>query len=101
MSALKSLRSVLREIRSTSSNKKIAENPAVQYLMSQYRKYQTTDEQLCKMKNEMIFLNDTYHCYLKSTRGYKSIQSEYKGAGERTVEATAKMVGFKLPHDPK
>lgn len=69
--------------------------------MSQYRKYQTTDEQLCKVKNEMVYLNDTYHSYLKSMRNFKKITSEYKGAGERTVEATARMVGFKLPHDPK
>lgn len=99
MSALKNLRSILHEIRAVSSNKKISDNPAVQYLMSQYRKYQTTDEQLCKVKDEMTFLNNTYLCYLRSVRGYKSIQSEYKGAGERTVEATAKMVGFKMPHE--
>lgn len=49
----------------------------------------------------MLFLGNTYLCYLQSSRIYKRINDEYKGAGERSVEATAKMVGFKLPHDPK
>jgi hypothetical protein len=101
MTAIKNLRSLLREIRHTSSAKKLAETPQVQYLMSQYRKYQTTDEQLCKMKSEMNFLSETYHCYLRSMRNYKEINSHYKGAGERSVADTASMVGFKLPHDPK
>lgn len=101
MAALKNLRSLLREIRGSSNTKKIAENPQVQFLMSQYRKYQTTDEQLCKMRDEMTFLGETYHCYLRSSRNYREINSHYKGAGERSIEDTANLVGFKLPHDPK
>ncbi|CRK90872.1 CLUMA_CG004562, isoform A [Clunio marinus] len=55
------------------------------------KKFKTTDEQLCKVKDEMHFLGQTYLCYLQSARNYKRINDEYKGAGERTVEATAKL----------
>ena len=88
MAATKTLRSILRELRMISPDKTI-------------KKYETTDEQLCKEKDEMHFLAKTYLCYLESSRNYKRINDDYRGAGERSVEDTAKMVGFKLPHDPK
>jgi hypothetical protein len=49
----------------------------------------------------MLFLGQTYHCYLQSLRNYKRINDDYKGAGERSIKDTANLVGFKLPHDPK
>jgi len=101
MAATKTLRAILNELRFASPNGSIKDSLASQYVLSQFRKYQTTDEQLCKVKDEVYFLAQTYLCYLQSSRNYKKINDEYKGAGERTVEATAKMVGFKLPHDPK
>jgi len=101
MAATKTLRAILNELRFASPNGSIKDSLASQYVLSQFRKYQTTDEQLCKVKDEVYFLVQTYLCYLQSSRNYKKINDEYKGAGERTVEATAKMVGFKLPHDPK
>jgi hypothetical protein len=101
MPALKVLRGILHELRQASPNKSIKDSLAAQYVIKQFRKYQTTDEQLCKEKDEMLFLGQTYLTYLQSSKNYKRINDEYKGAGERTVEDTARMVGFKLPHDPK
>lgn len=101
MAAVKTLRHLLSELRLASPNGSIKDSLASQYILTQFRKYQTTDEQLCKVKDEMLFLGQTYASYLESTRNYHKINAEYKGAGERTVEATAKMVGFKLPHDTK
>lgn len=101
MAAAKTLRRLLNELRLASPNGTIKDSLASQYIIQQFKKYQTTDEQLCKQKDEMLFLGNTYLCYLESTRKYLKINSEYKGAGERTVEATAALVGFKLPHDPK
>ena len=31
----------------------------------------------------------------------KKIHDEYHSKGEKTFEETAKLVGFKLPHDPR
>lgn len=95
-------RSILNELRCASPNGTINKDAlAFKYIASQYRKYQTTDEQLCKAKEEMQFLGQTYLCYLQSLRKNAEIQKHFKGVGERSVEQTAGMVGFKLPHDPK
>lgn len=101
MSATKVLRNLLQELRLASPNKTIKDSLPAQYILKQFKKYQTTDEQLCKEKDEMLFLGKTYLCYLESSRNYKKINDDYRGAGERSVEDTAKLVGFKLPHDPK
>lgn len=98
---LVTLRKLLSEIRNQSSTKKLAENQMAQYILRQYRKYQTTDQQHCKAIEEMHFKAKTYYNYLHYSRVYKEINVEFKGRGERSVEDTAKMVGFKLPHDPK
>ncbi|XP_072932502.1 protein FMC1 homolog isoform X2 [Epargyreus clarus] len=98
---LVTLRQLLSELRKQGSSKKLADNQMVQYIFSQYRKYQTTDQQLCKAADEMHFKAKTYYDYLYHSRRYKEINTEFKGKGERTVEDTARMVGFKLPHDPK
>ncbi|KAL7028258.1 hypothetical protein ACKWTF_005779 [Chironomus riparius] len=101
MSGTKVLRGILNELRLASPNKCIKNSLAAKYVVSQFKKYRITDEQLCKEKDEMLFLGNTYLCYLQSSRIYQRINDEYKGAGERSVEDTAAMVGFKLPHDPK
>lgn len=97
----KVLRGLLHELRRSSPNGTIKDSLATQYILQQYKKYDTTEEQLCKAKNEMLYLGNTYLSYLQSRRKYDEINVEYKGSGERSVEATAKLVGFKLPHDPK
>lgn len=95
-------RAIINEIRLVSPNgvaKK--DSPIMKYLSSQYRQHATTDELLCKAKEEAKFLGETYLCYLKSVRRQAEIVKEYGGKGERSVEETAGLVGFKLPHDPK
>ncbi|XP_037296259.1 protein FMC1 homolog [Manduca sexta] len=99
--ALVTLRQLLSELRKQSSAKKLSDNQMVQYVFSQYRKYQTTDQQLCKAADEMHYRAKTYFDYIHHIRKYKEINTEFKGKGERSVEDTARMVGFKLPHDPK
>lgn len=99
--ALITLRQLLSEIRKQSSTNKLSDNQMVRYIFGQYRKHQTTDQQLCKAIDEMHYKARTYHDYLYSSRKYQEINVEFKGKGERTVEETARMVGFKLPHDPK
>ncbi|GBP80658.1 Protein FMC1 homolog [Eumeta japonica] len=99
--ALIVLRQLLSELRKQSSTKKLKENQMAQYVLGQYRKYQTTDQQLCRASEEMLSRARTYLSYLYNSRHYMQIYTEFKGKGERTIEETAKMVGFKLPHDPK
>lgn len=100
--ASKLYRSLLHELRGASPNGVLPkESLALKYISSQYQKYKTTDETLCKAKEEMKHLGSTYLCYLESLRKYNEIQLHYKGDGERSVADTANMVGFKLPHDPK
>lgn len=95
-------RSLLNELRLASPKGVLSKDSlAFKYISSQYRKYETTDETLCKAKEEMKFLGSTYLCYLKSLRKHEEIQTHFKGVGERSVEDTAGLVGFKLPHDPK
>ncbi|XP_011312145.1 UPF0562 protein C7orf55 [Fopius arisanus] len=100
-SNMKLIRSLLREIRAISSEGRIKDNIAVQYVMEQARAHKETSETLCKAREEMRHLAETYNCYLASLRMYKEINTEFAGAGERSVRETADLVGFKLPHDPK
>lgn len=99
--ALVTLRQLLSELRKQSMIKNLSGNEHVKYIFDQYRKFQTTDQQLCRAAEEMHFRAKTYVNYLHHSRIYKEINTEFKGKGERSVEDTAKMVGFKLPHDPK
>ncbi|KAL0269776.1 UNVERIFIED_CONTAM: hypothetical protein PYX00_007396 [Menopon gallinae] len=98
---LKVIRNLLSELRWNHSSNASRKSSLVKYIMAQSRKYQVTDEQLCKAKDEMEFLASTYLCYLKSLRQFQEIHQRYRGKGERSVRETAEMVGFKLPHDAK
>lgn len=95
------LRQIISELRYALPERGLKNNLALKYLITQFRKYNTTDQQLCKAREEMEFIAKTYLCYLKSSRLEREILEEFHGKGERTVSETAKMVGFKLPHDPK
>lgn len=102
MSANKLYRALLNELRQNSPNGVLnKEALPFKYIAANFQKYQTTDQVLCKAKEEMKFLGETYLCYLQSLRRQNAIQKEYSGNGERSVEETANLVGFKLPHDPK
>ncbi|CAL8101227.1 unnamed protein product [Orchesella dallaii] len=43
----------------------------------------------------------SYVLYLQGSKEYHRISDEYKGAGERSADDTAKLLGFKMPHEPK
>lgn len=102
MAGSKLYRSLLNELRLNSPNRTLNKDSlAFKYISSQFEKYQTTDQVLCKAKEEMKFLGESYLTYLQSSRKYDRILKEYKGSGERSVKETAEMVGFKLPQDPK
>ncbi|XP_050507202.1 protein FMC1 homolog [Diabrotica virgifera virgifera] len=101
VSKICTIRQIISELRYALPEGNLKNNLMLQYVISQFRKYKTTDEQLCKARQEMDFMAKTYLCYLKSTRLSDEIHQEYHGKGERTVADTANMVGFKLPHDPK
>lgn len=95
-------RSLLNELRLANPAGRLNKDSlAVKYITNQFEKHQTTDQTLCKAREEMKFLGETYLCYLQSLRKLNAIEREYKGKGERSVKETADMVGFKLPQDPK
>ncbi len=95
------IRRLLQEIRRLKPGQKQMNYPITRHILDQCRKYSLTDAQLCKKKNEMLFLADTYRCYLESSRRYRELLQKYRGEGERSIKQTADLVGFKLPHDPK
>ncbi|KAH8397706.1 hypothetical protein KR215_010092 [Drosophila sulfurigaster] len=102
MSGSKVLRSLLHELRQAASDANdMKKSLAARYIRAQYKRFETTDQQLCKARNEAIFLGQTYLTYLSSQRKYNEIYREYHGRGERSVKETADLVGFKLPTDPK
>lgn len=75
--------------------------PAAAHLADEFRRHQVTEKQHCKASEEMRHLAGTYGAYLRSQRMWSDVHAEYHSKGERSVRDTAKIVGFKLPHDPK
>ncbi|XP_060526096.1 protein FMC1 homolog [Cylas formicarius] len=100
-SKLTLLRQIISELRLALPNRKLKDDLSYQHIMGQFRKYQTTDRELCKARDEMEAVARTYLCYLRSSRITQQLKSEFHGKGERSINETARMVGFKLPHDPK
>lgn len=98
---LQLVRSLVREIRHTSPEGNAKENIMVRYIFEQAQLHRETSEVLCKAREELSNLAETYRCYLSSQRMCKDIQVRYAGRGERSIKETADLVGFKLPHDPK
>lgn len=97
----KLIRSLVQEVRRNSSEPIAKDNIMVRYILEQAQSHRETSETLCKAREELNNLAATYHCYLSSRRIGKEIQVRYTGKGERSVQETADLVGFKLPHDPK
>ena len=66
-----------------------------------YIRYVVTNSSPSTMRhvelNNLQNFGQIYLTYLRSTRQYLKIGNEYKGKGERTVQDTASLVGFKLP----
>lgn len=95
------IRNLLYEVKNATIDKNVKKSVIEPYIVSSCRKFKVTDAQLCRKKDEMVYLADTYRCYLESSRRFRELCEKYKGIGERSVQQTADMVGFKLPHDPK
>lgn len=100
-SNIKLFRSLIQEIRYVSSERNTRDHIVVRYILEQARLHRETSEVLCKAREELKNLAETYLCYLKSQRICKEIQVRYTGKGERSIRETADLIGFKLPHDPK
>uniref|UniRef100_A0A182MFH0 SRR1-like domain-containing protein n=1 Tax=Anopheles culicifacies TaxID=139723 RepID=A0A182MFH0_9DIPT len=101
-SSSKTLKHLLSELRAIRSGEGAgAYAMATKYITEQFRRYETTEQQHCRAKEELQFTAETYRCYLESLRKLKELNESYRGKGERTIRETADMVGFKLPHDPK
>lgn len=100
---LKIVRSLIREVGRCARGERgrLKENAMVGYILEQARAHRETSEVLCKARQELRNLAETYHCYLNSGRNCKEIRIRYAGKGERSIKETADLVGFKLPHDPK
>lgn len=99
--ASNTMKRLLAEIKTISSETNSKDSLAAKYVSSQFRKFETTDLLHCRAKEEMRFTAETYLCYLQSIRKLKELTAVYSGKGERSIRETADMVGFKLPHDPK
>lgn len=95
------VRSLARELRRVSQSKSMKDNVMLQYIMEQAHAHKETSQVLCKAREELKNLAETYLCYLKSQQICKDIHKQYAGKGERSIKETADLVGFKLPHDPK
>lgn len=96
ISVLKGIISELRFIHQK-QDVQVKETPAFRYIMEQYRKYNVTDQKLCRGRQELNYLAQTYLSYLSNTRKHKELYAEYHGKGERSVEETANLVGLRLP----
>ncbi|RWS23451.1 UPF0562 protein C7orf55-like protein [Leptotrombidium deliense] len=94
--AISVLRCISHEIRRSTAQKNVVNNPSLRFLVNEYRKYETTDERVCKPKREMHFIAETILCYLNSTREARALHQKYYGKGERSVEETAKLLGFEI-----
>lgn len=99
--ASKTLRKLLTELKHISSEANANASLAAKYITAQFGKFETTEQQHCRAKEEMQYAANTYLCYLESVRKLKELNATYSGRGERSIRETADMVGFKLPHDPK
>ena len=96
------LRSIMRELRrSRPEGSRLRGSQSSDFVLGLFRKNAVTQEQVCKHREEMAFMADTYSTYLTAQREYEVVQQEYHAKGERSVDQTAKMVGFNLPHEAK
>ena len=99
---ISSLRQIIKEMRlNLPEDKNVRQQPLMKYIFNEFRRHQVTAKQHCKAGQEMQHLSSTYATYLTSQRLWHQVHKEYHATGERTVQETAKMVGFKLPHDSK
>lgn len=94
------LHRIANELRKSASQPVVKNNMLMEYIIKQTRAHKETSEVYCKAQDELQNLAQTYLCYLNSLNKYNEINKFYSGKGERSVQETANLVGFKLPHDP-
>ncbi|KAF2369098.1 hypothetical protein FHG87_000141 [Trinorchestia longiramus] len=100
-SKMSTLRTILRSIRrNDGSSSSTSNSPTYMFIMEQYKKNSVTDAQLCHEQQELAFLAETYATYLEAGKKYKELYEEFHHP-ERSIEETARIVGFKLPQDPE
>lgn len=96
------LRQLLAEVRkSLPEGTKVGQLPLTRYILEQYRRNAVTAKQYCRAEEDAANVADSFASYLRAQRQWLQVHQEYHAKGERSVEDTAKIVGFKLPHDPK
>ena len=94
------LRGIVRELRLSNPNMKpISKTYAFSYLMNEYRCHQVTERRTCKSPDELLSMAKAYNCYLQSLREHQELLKKFHNKGERSVEETAHLLGFSLPHN--
>uniref|UniRef100_A0A8C8RA42 Protein FMC1 homolog n=1 Tax=Pelusios castaneus TaxID=367368 RepID=A0A8C8RA42_9SAUR len=101
-SPLRTLRSLLRELRyvSARAGRPYRDMAAYRHLREAFRAHRVTSEKLCRAQQELHFQAATYLCLLRSVREHLALHREYHGKGERLPEEVASLVGLKLPQQP-
>ncbi|GFT15745.1 protein FMC1 homolog [Nephila pilipes] len=95
------LRGISQELRRANPNlKPVSQSIAFTYLINEYRRHQVTEKRTCKSAEELNIIAKTYLCYLKSLRENQELIDQYHSHGERSIEETARLVGFSLPKTP-
>uniref|UniRef100_A0A146L703 Protein FMC1 homolog n=1 Tax=Lygus hesperus TaxID=30085 RepID=A0A146L703_LYGHE len=97
---VKTLRHLLSELRQASSTGRLNHSPLTGFVFLQYKKFRTTTHQICRAREEMSCLVNSYVTYLQSSRQYQELLKTYHTAKEKSVEEAANIVGYKLPQDP-
>ncbi|KAL5009714.1 hypothetical protein ScPMuIL_012019 [Solemya velum] len=88
---------LMKELQHIYSKGKLKDSPTYGYMKEMFKKYEVTGEKYCRGQEEIQHMGETYLCLLQSVRKYKELSKLYRGKGERSVESTAELVGFKLP----
>ena len=76
---------------------KVSESPMFEVIRQTVRQNKITDQRICRAPNELRYLGQSYRTYLDSGEKYRQLLAKYYGKSERSVDETAKMMGFKLP----
>ncbi|KFM79427.1 hypothetical protein X975_04457, partial [Stegodyphus mimosarum] len=94
------LRGIARELRKANPKlKPVSETSAFLFLINEYRIHQLTEKRTCKSPEELYSMGKTYLCYLQSLRKNQELLSQYYSKGERSVQETANLLGFRLPEN--
>jgi len=103
--ALNILRCLYRELRPSvnAPQKHVYEIQVWKYIVGLCRQFKTQQHssQGLEVQKNMEQTGRSYVLYLQGSREYHRISDVYKGAGERSADDTAKLLGFKMPNEPK